>query len=365
LLVLETLSQTLLYLCFALLMGTFLLYMIPKNYRVDIFVPKGVLLVTAAGIAILSFFPVFHLILYLAPEFGFGQSTKFVLFSFEVGKAWIFTFVVSIILFIFIIWFDYRKKFLLASLGVILTFILVLTLGWSSHASTYDKVWGFFSHSLHLTAVSVWVGTLMVVSWFSKDHANWLNFLKWFSPVAIVCFVSTFLTGLILMSFVMEFNAYTTSWLLPYGQALLIKHILIIPLLIFAIINSFFARKRLKRGYQYDPRPWARIESIIIMLIFSATAALGQQSPPHETAVSNEEVSSLFKVFHQGPFYPEMTVQLIFNPVSIALSIITALFVTLIIFLFFKKGLPIFSFIISILLVFCVYLSLILSISLY
>ena len=62
----------------------------------------------------------------------------------------------------------------------------------------------FISHTTHFTAVSVWVGILFVVSWFSKNHSNWLNFLKWFTPVAIVCFVSTIITGLILMTVVVD-----------------------------------------------------------------------------------------------------------------------------------------------------------------
>ena len=122
-------------------------------------------------------------------------------------------------------------------------FILIQAFGWSSHASSYDQVKGFYNHSAHFTAVSVWAGILFVVSWFSKNHSNWLNFLKWFTPVAIVCFISTIMTGFILMTFAVEFKDYPNSWMLPYGQALLIKHLLIIPLMIYAMINSILIKR--------------------------------------------------------------------------------------------------------------------------
>src|SRR3954451_19054587 len=171
-LIIGIISQALLYLCFALSLGSFLLYLVPNTHRPAINVPKGALMMATGGIALFSFFPVLQLILYLSPNIGFAQTLQAVLFTFEVGKAWIFTFILSSLLFIFVIWFDYRKKALYAYIGIALTFILILALGWASHASSYDRVWGFSSHTAHFTAVSVWVGILFVASWFSKDHSN-------------------------------------------------------------------------------------------------------------------------------------------------------------------------------------------------
>ena len=361
--VIGTITQSLLYLCFAILIGSFILYLVPNTHRPDINVPKGALMIAIGGIAIFSFFPVLQLVLYLSPDIGFAQTWQSVLLTFEVGKAWIFTYILSTILFIFVIWFDYRKRALYAYIAIICTFILILALGWASHASSYDRVWGFFNHTAHLTAVSVWVGILFVVSWFSKNHANWLNFLKWFTPVAIVCFSSTIITGLFLMAVVVEFKDYANSWMLPYGQALLIKHLLIIPLLVYAMINSLFIKKKLRSDINFNPRPWARMESIIILLIFSATAALGQQSPPHETTVTTGLVSKLFILFYQGHFQPKMTVQLALNPTSISFIVLAILFFALIIISFTKKTPSIVSFLMSVLLVLCIYLSLIFSIN--
>lgn len=355
-------TQTLLYLCFSLSLGSFLLYLIPRTHRPDIQVPKGALMMATGGIAIFSFFPVLQLILYLSPDIGFAQTFQSVLFTFEVGKAWVFTYFVSNLLFLFVVWFDYQNKALYAWIGIILTLILILALGWSSHASSIEQVNGFLTHSVHFIAVSVWVGILIVVSWFSSNYSNWLKFLKWFTPVALVCFTSTIVTGLILMTFVVEFKDYTNSWMIPYGQALLIKHILIIPLLVYAAINSYLIKKKLKKNINFNPKPWTRAESIVILLIFSATAALGQQSPPHETTVTSGVVSKLFTILYQGQFQPEMTVQLVLNLSSITLILLAILFLVLTVFSFIKKAPTVLSFLMNVLLVVCVYLALLLSI---
>ncbi|WP_338471634.1 CopD family protein [Niallia sp. XMNu-256] len=357
-------SESLLYLCFSILIGSFLLSIFPSTYRPAFRVSKGFLMAATVGIAILSFVPVLQIILYLYEDIGFTATFTSVLFTFEVGKAWIFTYLVANVLFIYIVWFDYRKKAWYALIGIALTFILILALGWSGHASSYDPVWGFINHTVHFTAVSVWVGILLVVSWFSTNHSNWFNFLKWFSPVAIICFVTTMLSGLYLMTIVVDYKDYMNSWMLPYGQALLIKHLLIIPLIVYAFINSVFVRKELNRNVDFNPIRWTKAESLVVFLIFAATAALGQQEPPHDirTTLASSGVSKLFDLFYQGTITRDSIVLLGLNFNNMMLLIIALLFLGLIIASYIKRTSNIFSFTMSVLLVFTVYLSLIVSI---
>lgn len=358
----ETITGTLVYLCFAILLGSYILYLIPNPHRPEINVRKGALMLASAGIALLTFIPILRLILYLSSGIGFWQTMNSVLYTFEVGKAWTFTFIISCILFIFVIWCDYRKKSLYAYIGLALTFILILALGWSSHASSLDSIRGFLSHSLHLTAVSVWAGILFVVSWFSTNDANWQKFLKWFTPVALVCLGVVIATGLALMSFVMEPSAYPDSWIIPYGQALLVKHLFLLPLFVFALINGLLIKRKLKSNEPFKPKPWARLESIVILLIFSATAALGQQSPPHETIVTAEEASKLFTSFYQGQFQPDMSVVIAFNPTGIVLFVLAIVFIVIMIQSFLKKTPAITAFLMGILSVICIYFALMFSI---
>ncbi|WP_428910011.1 copper resistance D family protein [Niallia sp. Krafla_26] len=356
-------SESLLYFCFSILVGSFLLYLVPSPYRPDIHVPKGALMLATGGIAILSFFPVLQLILYLYQDIGFSQTFQSVLFTFEVGKAWILTYLISNFLFIFIVWFDVRKKRINALVGMGLTFILILALGWASHASSLYPWKGFLTHTIHFVAVTVWVGILFAISWFSKSHSNWLPFLKWFTPVAIACFLVTALSGLVLMNFVIDFTDYAKAWMLPYGQALLIKHLFIIPLLAYAFINSILIRKKIKNDKSFNPIPWTKAESIIVYLIFSATAVLGQQSPPHEIEISLATgPSKLFDLFYQGVITRDMDVVIHFGFNSLILLVFGLLFIGLILLSFVKKAPPLFSFIMGVLCVLSLYLSLMVSV---
>lgn len=358
--VLGMISQALLYLCFSLLVGSLILSLIPKNYLPPIQVPKYILVLAVIGIMIFSFFPVLQILLYLIPNQGLSDTLQSVLLTFEAGKAWVFTFIISVILLLYITLFDYRIKAFYGYVGIFLSFLLILALGWSSHPSSYEPLWGFIGDTVHFTAVTVWVGTLIVVSWFATNHNNWLNFLKWFTPVAIACFVMTFVSSLLLMNIVVE--DYTNSWLIPYGQSLLIKHLFIIPLIVFALINSVFIRGKVKKDNGFDPLPWVKMESVFLLIIFSATALLGQQSPPRNTNVSNETVSTLFSLFYQGQFQPNMTANLVMNMTSMLLLAVAIVFFLLMVVAFFKKMPAIMSFMMGVLLVFSLYLSLILSI---
>lgn len=355
-------SHALLNLCLALCIGSFILFLVPKTSKPNINVPKNAIQMAIIGVAFFSFIPILQNILLLANRMDFLKALQTVLFSFVTGKAWLITFVVSIILFLLLLLFEVEKKKLHSLVGLMLSVVLILTLGWSSHAGSIDKVWGFIGDSIHLLAVSVWVGILMMVSWFSKSTENWLKFLKWFTPVAVTCLLITTLTGIFLMNFMVNWDEYVKSWMIPYGQALLWKHILLIPLLMYACINGILINRKLKKSVDFDPRPWAKIESAIILFIFSATATLSEQSPPKETTVNNENASGLFKIFYSGQIVPDMTLSISWNLISFIFLILAILFLGLNIVSFLRK-IPVgFSFLMSICVVVCVYLSLIFSV---
>jgi putative copper resistance protein D len=93
---------------------------------------------------------------------------------------------------------------------------------------------------------------------------------------------------------------YVNGWIINYGQALLIKHLLFIPLLLFGFMNGYLMEKRLHQDPGFDPRKWLRAESIFALLIFVTTAFMGFQTPPHESDESSVPVptSPLFQLFH-------------------------------------------------------------------
>lgn len=356
-------SEIVLYLCLSILMGSFILSIVPNHHRPSISVGKKYMILAAVGVGLFSFSPVLILILNLQQRVGWQGGLQTVLVTFEIGKAWIFTTIVMLILLFFIAKSHQREDSKYPWIRCLLTILLIVGLAWSSHASSSEQIIGFLTHFVHVTAVAVWVGILFVVSWFSKNQENWLLFLRWFTPIAIGCVLVTAASGIALMTFVMDLSQYPDSWMVDYGQFLLIKHILIIALLAYAIVNGIFIRRRLREDQTFNPVPWVKAESLVALLIFSATAAMSQQSPPSAGTLEQEGLSFLFELFYQGQYYSGMDVQLSVNSMSILLITIACLFLALLFYAFYKKASSIITFLLSILFVLSSYLALIMSIS--
>ncbi|SES11334.1 copper resistance D family protein [Psychrobacillus sp. OK032] len=361
---LTTISEAIVYTCFALLMGSYIFSLFPADLKPKIIVSQKIKLFAVAGIAIFSFTPLLSLVTFLYEDHGLWQTLKSIIFTFGVGRAWLFLAIFSIILGLYIFFFDKKTSAIYSVIGIILIFVLIAGLGWSGHASSISPVKGFITHFTHFASVVVWVGILLIVSWFSRNTDNWSNFLKWFHVMALYCFAIVMITGLSLMNLSMEWSAYPDSWMLSYGQSLLIKHLLIIPLIGYAFINGIVMKRKLKKEGSFDPRPWTRVEFFVILLIFVATGAMSQQSPPSNIAqiLSSEGISPLFGLFYDGAIQPSLNAQLVPKFDGILLGIVSICFFTVSILTFFKKMPPLFSFIMSILVVISAYLALLLSV---
>ena len=362
--ILTTISEALLYLCFALLMGSYILSIFPNDLIPTIIVTRKVKLVAVTGIALFSFVPLISLLMYLYEDFGLVDSLQSILLTFEVGKAWLFMLIIALFLGLYIRLFDDKKSIYYSIVGTLLVLLLIMGVSLSSHAGSIQGFKGIMTHFVHFTAVVIWVGILFVISWFSKNTNNWLSFLKWFHITALYCFGIITITGLSLMSFSTTLDVYPDTWMVSYGQSLLIKHLLIIPLIAYAFVNGILMKRRLQKERDFDARPWTKIEFFIILLIFAATGAMSQQSPPHNLfeTISNEGFSSLFLLFHEEVVYSGITVDLIFNIEGLLLLIIAIIFLLMSLFSFVKSMPAIFSFIMSLFIVIAAYLGLILSI---
>ncbi|WP_277585219.1 copper resistance D family protein [Psychrobacillus antarcticus] len=361
---LTTISEALLYLCFALLMGSYILSLFPSDLIPTIVVPRKVKLLAVIGIALFSFVPLISLLMYLYEDYGFFDSLQSILLTFEVGKSWFFMFIVTVFLGLYILFFDKKQSPYYFIVGILLVFVLIIGVGWSSHANSIQSLKGLITHFFHFASVIIWVGILFVITWFSKNTNNWLSFLKWYHITALYCFGIIIITGFSLMSFSTPLDAYPDTWMVSYGQSLLIKHLLIIPLIAYAFINGILMKKRLLINEDFDPRPWTKVEFFIILLIFAATGAMSQQSPPHSLfeTISSEGFSSLFLLFHDGFDFSGMAVQLVFQIDGILLMGISAIFIVMSVFSFIKRMPAIFSFIMSLFVVIAAYLGLLFSI---
>lgn len=356
--VLVAVSQTLLYICFAILLGSFLLRLVPSTYRPAISISRRLLVISTLGIPIFAFIPVLQLILYLVPRLGMSESFLTVLTGFTIGKAWGWTLVLAVALLLVITLFTKHASRTFNVTGAVLTVLLILTIAWSSHASSVDPFNGFIGDAVHLLAVSVWTGVLGIISWRSTNTANWRPFLIWFTPVAFLCFVAVMGSGLLLMDVLID--GYLASWTSPYGQGLLVKHLFIIPLLFYAGVNGIWMKRKLKNDPHFNPKPWALLESAIIFIIFAITAAFSQLSPPSGEIFGDS--SKLFMLVYEGDIPLGAAVQLGWNVMGIVLVLLACACMGLMAMAYVKQAPRSMAFLLSCVLVLCLYLALMTSV---
>ncbi|WP_121612569.1 copper resistance D family protein [Mesobacillus foraminis] len=264
-------AEWLTYIFFSLLMGHVVLAFLPENKKPVLKVSKHLLLASALGIVFSTFGPVLQVVFYFNESVGAIRAFYAVLTDFQVGHAWL---VISwLCLFMMITILFNGSRYLKALLMV----IMILAVGYSSHVASLSLWEGWMAHSLHFLGVVLWAGVLLHISWFAASPLNWPAFVEWFSPFATACMAVILITGFWTMTMVVEVKDYADSWVLSYGQTLLLKHIVILPLLLIAFSNAYLSRKD-----SYNPRKTLKAESLIFLLTIGCTAFLGILSPPHD-----------------------------------------------------------------------------------
>ncbi|MBZ5202997.1 hypothetical protein HU147_17490 [Planomicrobium chinense] len=285
-------SDVLLYLAFSYMIGSIVLGFVPAERKPKIPDSRRLQLLSVAGVSLFSLAPVIELVVFL----GGGQevfSTFFrVLMDFRIGNGWVLTLLFCILLGLTVY---YNGS---AHMRAYYTGALVLIVGFFSHVSTLNLWAGFFSHSLHFLSMSLWIGVLLHVAWLAHDGSNWKPFTAWFTPFAIACLAALFISGVVIMLFFVTPADYAKSWVLPYGQMLLLKHLTIIPILAAALINGFLNKKGV-----YE-RAWLKVEFLLILLVFTWTAFMSKEAPPHDiNDTLRSEGAAPFIELLKGPQY--------------------------------------------------------------
>lgn len=276
-------TQALVYTSLAFIVGTIVVRLSPLK----ITIPKRLMSFAIAIVVICAALPVMKLINYLSAQYDWLTSITTVLFTFEVGRSWLLVALLATVLLLI------SKA--PASLQLLVAIAMVLAFSWSSHASSFDQTLGFIWHAVHTLAVSIWVGVLLVVSLFGKEHQLGKPFRQWFTPLAIGALLAVSVSGVLLVATITP--DYVTVWQLPYGQALLIKHALILPLIGYAFINGV-----LNRNAQRSSKAWLQAESVVMLMIFTATAVLSVSSPDSD----NEPQATLYQAFHANLTTPHL-----------------------------------------------------------
>jgi copper resistance protein D len=319
------------YILFSIITGYVALQFIPLSKKPQIVVPEGILLLCPLGLIVLLFMPILNIALSFKGTTGVLMAGYSAITETYTGRAWIAVCILTLLLWASL--YFKRSKWIQAHLIL----LIIFASGNASHAASLSQLSGGVFHSIHFLMITIWVGILLIVGWFSKGLNNWRFFLRWFSPVAIICFISIVFSGFILMSLVLNDKTYLDTWTIPYGRMLLIKHLSIIPALAFALINGILARRMISNN-DFNPKPWIRAECIILFVVFFFTAVLGTFPPPNaaeSVSVSADKLTWLDWIIAQGPF-SQFNLELSPTLLSAALVLISILFIFLL-FVSFKR----------------------------
>ncbi|WP_349408422.1 copper resistance D family protein [Pseudalkalibacillus sp. SCS-8] len=353
------LFKAVLYIVYSLLVGGLLLESIPSNQKPKVTISKELLLWLIGTVPVITFVLMLDIIRYLSESIGYWETFTSVLFTFTIGKAWLASVLVSIILFLLVYKNNLSNNTFYARLGLFLMAILIGTYSFASHSASLYPVLGFLAHFIHVSAIVSWVGVLLYVSWSADPNSRWLPFLNWFTPFSIGTVLILTGGGLLINEIVAP--QYVDSWVLDYGQALLIKHLLLIPLFLYAIIHSIYLKKSIKlRGSAHIQRS-LKGETIIILFVFAVTGFLSQQVPPHEVwrTLLQEEPSPLFMLQYDGEIDPQLILTFAWTKASTIWAIVTAATISFTTFSIMKRWPIIVSVLSGLVVTFSAYMALI------
>ena len=326
------LSQFLLYASLSILMGAFVMKCVPDMYRPSFTIAPKWLIGSTIAIPIAAFLPNTQLLSILVPQFGLLESLTMIIIKFKVGHAWLAIFALTILLAL-LVFAATKKAATWIHVGAILLLIAIMAaIGYAGHAGSMAGVEGSVFDFIHLVAVSVWLGILVIVSYFSTDAKNWEAFLKWFSPTALVAFTSVGLSGVLMLEAIVP--KYVTSWTSTYGQFMFMKHALLLPLAVIILGNALLVRLNLKKPF-FEPRTWVRIELGFLTAILLLTAIFSEQQPPNFTV---EAISPVFEWFYRDSVALGMQGYFQMTGIGLMFFLFTALFIGLTIVSYIKRA---------------------------
>lgn len=323
-------TESLLYICFALLAGHNLLALIDQNKKPTIAMPSYLIPLIIMLIPILSFGPIHTVAVQNVTAFqiSYIDMVKSVIYDLQIGQAWLWTTLGSLGLLCIQTIPVFKNDKHMPKVSFLIVLLLTIWFGYGSHAASLSTLKGLFVHTGHFIGVILWLGVLFVVAWFSKFSYHWQAFLNWYSPFAVANVLLVLVAGFTLMTFTTP--QYVSSWILPYGQMLLLKHLAIIPLLWLGLTNGFLYKKYFLTQMKlhpddlsYNPIKWLKVESIVAVIVLVFTAIMGQQNPPHTLSetLQTEAPSKLFQLLYRESYSPDIVLSLSIGLDSILLFI--------------------------------------------
>lgn len=331
--VITIISQFILYVSLSILMGAFIMRLIPATLKPDISLPTKWIYASLWTIPIVTFAPILQLLVILTKQFGLFPSLLKIITNYQVGHSWLASALLTVILAALFTVSQKRASHLFTIIYLFLLTAIIAAIAFASHAHAMASTTGFFLDFIHLLAISIWVGILLQVSFFATSYANWEAFLKWFSPTAIVAVTAMALSGVFLTEAIVP--DYVTSWSSTYGHLLFIKHVLLVPLVCIILANSLLVKLQLSKP-NFNPTLWTKIEVTLLLLILLVTAIFSVQEPPMPFLLM-DQLSPFTQWMFSMPLEDGMTGHFQMNGVGAIFFILTAVFSGLFIVSFIKR----------------------------
>ncbi len=240
-------SELLIYIGGALWAGRLLLLFIAEDKKPAVGQLDGLACAALVSIVAGAGFPLWRVVSYFQQEMDLSlrEALQAGLFEVRIGQYFLMVYFSALVALIIV----FMKRILLIKRWLLLGITIPLFLGISgtSHAASKHGLLGLVLQTSHFSLMAFWVGVVFVIGWCARDSNHWLSFLRWFSPFAQLTFLGVIVTGFFLMRQSVPLSEYRNAWNVPYGQALLWKHLLLIPLLGYAFINGTLVKRRLQK----------------------------------------------------------------------------------------------------------------------
>ena len=215
------------------------------------------------------------------------------------------------------------RSTVLACWGLAFTGIGAATLGLVGHAgASLDHVNAVNAMALHLVAVSVWAGGLLVIGLITPwlDDQQLATTVRRFSPWALAAVVSLAISGLI--SAWIRMADWSDLLQTGYGQVVAVKTIGLVTL---AVVGAL---QRHRLGERLRFRHLAATEGLVMAVVIGASIALGRTAPPvpqEIPAVGDLRILSLVGYLPPEQDFDPTTMFTLFQPDWIALLMAVAM----------------------------------------
>jgi putative copper export protein len=284
--ILVPLMELLSYIAFSFVAGH-IVFRLVRRKEAAVQTPRSDVLAGAASAALVTSGPVINLVSIIGAHDGYGKALLTVLFQTAAGHVWLGIFLLALCVWLLL----YVDKLPFVTLVLFLGMLFLRAYGSHPDAGLIDT----FAHFVHLSAAVFWVGVLAHVCFYTSEHFSWESFLKWFTPFATVLVTAVIGSGIVVMLFAMDIQDYGNVLMLTYGQMLLIKHIVFIPVLVFTVINMFLM-KHVRQHPHLQPLNWMRAEAFLLAIVFACSALLGSSPAPADIAeaLSNAGAAPIF-----------------------------------------------------------------------